>query len=195
MSRSYSHKEYFTKRAKNEGYSARSVYKLQEIHKKYLSLHTCKCILDIGAAPGSWCQYLQKHVSAQAKIVAVDLQPLSASFMSTPTIHFIQGDFMHPDIVRHVQDYGPYDIIVSDAAPNTSGVKSLDHARSEEIVLQGITIAQENLTHNGQLVMKIFQGSGLNDIITLLRKRFSCIHQFRPKAVRTQSVEKFIVCR
>ena len=195
MPQSYKSKEYFSQKAKNEGYSARSVYKLQEIHKKYLSIHTCKHILDIGAAPGSWCQYLQKNISKQAQIVAVDIQPLQAPLRSIPKIQFIQGDFTHSNILQQIYRYKPYNLIVSDAVPNTSGIKHLDHARSEEIVLQVITIAQHTLAQHGQLVMKIFQGSELNNIIKILHQQFTSVKQFRPKAVRPQSMEKFIVCR
>lgn len=190
----YTH-DYYAKKAKSEGFVARSVYKLHEIHNKYLSLNTARNILDLGAAPGSWSQYLQKHISQNAQIIAVDLQPLSAVLKPSPKITQIQADFTEPDIIEQLISLGPYDLVLSDAAPSTTGNRSTDTALSEQLVETIAYIAQKSLNPNGYMVAKIFQGQGMTTLLKELRSHYSKVSCMKPKAVRPASFETYLICR
>lgn len=187
--------DFYAQKAKREGYAARSVYKLEEIHKKYLPhLHRAKKILDIGAAPGSWAQYLQKHIDPQGEIITVDIAPLHIQFQSMPTLTHIQADITDTAIIDTLIEYAPYDFIVSDAAPLTTGNRSIDTARSEALVEVVAYIAMHSLMAGGTMVAKFFQGGGAATLIKTQRKNFSSVSCFRPKAVKPSSFESYIIC-
>ena len=187
--------DFYAQKAKREGYSARSVYKLEEIHKKHLPhLHKAKKILDIGAAPGSWTQYLQKHIDAQGEIITVDLSPLHIKFGEFPTTTHIQADITDPEVMESLIKSGPYDFVLSDAAPLTTGNRSVDTARSEALVEITAYIATHSLKDGGAMIAKLFQGAGASALIKELKQTYKKVLCFRPKAVKPSSFEAYIIC-
>jgi 23S rRNA (uridine2552-2'-O)-methyltransferase len=179
----------FTAKAHKEGFAARSVYKLEEIDKRIQLARPGQRILDLGAAPGSWTQYLATKVGPRGLVVALDLNPLRVKVPSH--VRAAELDVLEcplADIVAH----GPFDAVVSDMAPHTSGVREADAARSAELVERAIEIADATLNKGGSFLAKIFQGSDFEHIRGLLRERFDTVRILKPEASRRESVEMFL---
>jgi len=203
----YKKPDHWQLKARQEGYPARSVYKLMEIDKKFdffkiprLSLRA----LDLGAAPGSWSLYLlrkiagKQHSSQQSGfLLAADLSPLSREFdkglFDESYFHFIQGDITAPEVQKEILSKGPYSVIISDAAPNTTGNHMVDSARSLELVEMVIGYAQTSLATGGNLAVKIFQGSGTDALLKQIRTLFNTVKSFKPEACRGESVETYFI--
>ena len=148
----------YTLRARREGYPARSVYKLEEIQKQHKIIRKGNSVLDVGAAPGSWTLYVQRTILRDTgRIVAVDLNPLNIDPVPF-NVKSLTGDAFSPEIKGQLIAEGPYDAIISDAAPMTTGNRSVDTARSEYLAEQVYALAMEHLKEHGNLVIKIFQG-------------------------------------
>jgi 23S rRNA (uridine2552-2'-O)-methyltransferase len=184
--------DHYSLRAKKEGYLARSVYKLLEIDKKFSLIKKGQNILDLGAAPGSWCQYTQKKMQKTGHITAVDLKPLMFVW-DKKIITFIQGSFLENDVSDRITDNGPYDLILSDAAPSTSGNRFIDTQRSLELVRNIVALSDRNLKEGGNLTVKIFQGGEENLVIEELKKTFQKVKIFKPEASRKESFEVFLI--
>ena len=199
--------EHFTIRARKEGYAARSVYKLQEIDKKYHILKKGARVLDLGAAPGSWMQYIQKQIGPKGLVVGVDKEKLA--FTPKHPAVFIQEDVLVlkiEDIKRQVgfsaqgahlpARRGPasgWNVIVSDLAPSTSGAKALDSGRSFELATRAFQIALSLLLPKGSVVIKVFESESVVGLTSEMGKHFSFVKRFRPKAVRPESREIYII--
>lgn len=185
--------DFYTKKAHKEGYPARSVYKLEEIQASNKIIKPGDKVLDVGAAPGSWTLYTHKNLIKQkGSIIAVDLNPLNLNPIP-PTVTFFQGDAFNKDIREKLIEHGPYDAIISDAAPMTMGNRSVDTARSENLAEQVLFLANEHLKTHGNLVIKIFQGGGQQEILKNMRKIFSKAKTAKPKACRSDSFEIFLI--
>ena len=215
-------KEYYTEKARQEGYVARSVYKLQEIDKKYRIFKKGARVLDLGAAPGSWMQYIQKQIGPKGLVVGVDKVELA--FTPKPPAVFIQEDVFNlntedlerfagfsaqgacpseagrrrarPTERRQSFGRGPasgWDVVVSDLAPATSGAKALDSGRSFELAALAFQIALSLLLPKGSVVIKVFESESVIGLISEMRKHFSFVKRFRPKAVRPESREIYII--
>lgn len=181
--------DHLARQAKSDGYAARSVYKLQEIDRKYRVLRRGGLrVLDLGAAPGSWSQYAVAH---GATVVAVDLQELSVG----KTVTAITGDFTESEVIATIRGEGPFDIVMSDAAPSTTGNKIVDTGRSEALVDSIVASLPEWLHRDGVFIAKIFQGGGEQRIRRDLTALFQSVTLFRPKAVRNESFETYLVAR
>ncbi len=249
----YERPDYWTLRAKKEGYPARSVYKLEEIVRKFGLLNGLDgrrgtpersqtgagpAILDVGAAPGSWSLWLLRQMKGRGKLVAVDIQDLSimsqaaAARNSEPILAsnankpmpagesirasevagatgaanssvsgepigahfvFVKGSILDEPVRERLRELGPYDLVVSDAAPATSGNRLVDQARSEELVEAVIGMALEVLAPDGALVTKIFQGGEERRLLTELRRHFAQARAFKPQACRAESFEIYLV--
>jgi 23S rRNA (uridine2552-2'-O)-methyltransferase len=191
--------DHWQQKARKEGYPARSVYKLKEIDEKFGIFRKPNLrILDIGAAPGSWSLYvLQKMaLKKQGFLVAVDLSPLSGDYhplTNNENFFFIQGDITTEEVRESIYSKGPYSVIVSDAAPNTTGNSLVDSARSMEIVETVIYYAENALIAGGSLVVKIFQGSGTDILLKRIKKLFETAKSFKPQACRGESVETYFI--
>ncbi|MFQ3621366.1 MAG: RlmE family RNA methyltransferase [Spirochaetales bacterium] len=183
--------DHWTQQAKKEGYPARSVYKLQEIDQKYHLLKGVKSVLDIGASPGSWTLYLLRHLSPSAHVVAVDLKPLALA--SHPNLTFIQGDITEPSLQETLAKVGPFDLIVSDAAPATTGSRTVDTARSEALVEAILSLVSPLVIEGGAGLVKIFQGSERDRIIEKMKNLFEITRILKPKASRKESFELFVL--
>jgi 23S rRNA (uridine2552-2'-O)-methyltransferase len=185
--------DFYTKKAKQAGYPARSVYKLEEIQNKHHLIKQGDCVLDIGAAPGSWSLYTQRQIlKGTGQIVAVDLKPIEINPIPKNLICYT-GDAFSESTGELIASHGPYDVIISDAAPSTTGNRSVDTLRSENLAESVIDLAQHLLKPHGNLVIKIFQGGGEQELIRKLRTQFSKVKPLKPKASRSDSFEVFLI--
>ncbi len=183
----------YTLRARREGYPARSVYKLEEIQKQHRIIRKGNTVLDVGAAPGSWTLFVQRTILKETgRIVAVDLNPLSIDPVPF-NVKALTGDAFSNEIKEQLIDEGPYDAIISDAAPMTTGNRSVDTARSEYLAEQVFALAMDHLREHGNLVIKIFQGGGEQELLQQMRKTFVKAKGFKPKASRSDSFELFLI--
>jgi 23S rRNA (uridine2552-2'-O)-methyltransferase len=185
--------DFYTKKAHKEGYPARSVYKLEEIQDSNRIIKPGDNILDVGAAPGSWTLYTHKElIKGQGTIIAVDLNPLNLNPIP-PTVTFFQGDAFSKEIRDKLIENGPYDTILSDAAPMTMGNRTVDTARSENLAEQVLYLSLEHLKTHGNLVIKIFQGGGQQEILNQMRSLFTKAKTAKPKACRSDSFETYLI--
>lgn len=183
----------YTQRAHREGYPARSVYKLEEINAKERIIKPGDSVLDVGAAPGSWTLYTHRMLlKGNGRIVSCDLNPLSLDPVP-PTVTEITGDAFSKEIRARLTELGPYDAIISDAAPMTTGNRTVDTSRSEYLASEVVRLAEEQLRKGGNLVIKIFQGGGEAEILKHMRELFAKAKAFKPKASRDDSFEIFLI--
>lgn len=183
----------YTQRAHKEGYPARSVYKLEEINATQRLIKPGDSVLDVGAAPGSWTLYTHRElIKGKGKIVSVDLNPLALDPIP-PTVIEFTGDAFSKEIRAKLVEEGPYDAIISDAAPMTTGNRIVDTTRSEYLAEQVVFLAEEQLKTHGNMVIKIFQGGGEQEILKKMRTIFQKAKAFKPKASRDDSFEIFLI--
>ena len=183
----------YTLRARREGYPARSVYKLEEINKTHKLIKPGDTVLDVGAAPGSWTLFTHRELlKGKGRIVAVDLNPLNLDPVP-PTVTAFVGDAFSREIRAKLVENGPYDTIISDAAPMTTGNRTVDTTRSEWLAEQVVYLAQEQLRAGGNLVIKIFQGGGQEEVLKTMRGIFTKAKAFKPKACRDDSFEIYLI--
>jgi 23S rRNA (uridine2552-2'-O)-methyltransferase len=182
----------YVRQSKVDGYRARSAYKLIEINEKFKIFKGGMCILDIGAAPGSWSQYVSKIVK-NGKIISVDLKKMEKI---ENTIQ-IKGDFTTQetqDEVRNYLDKG-FDVVMSDMAVNTTGIKNIDSIQTGELCKEAMIFSKDVISNNGFFISKIFMGSTFNEIVALGKKIFKQVKVFKPKSSRKDSKESFIICK
>lgn len=183
----------YTLRAHREGYPARSVYKLEEINASHHLIKPGDSVLDVGAAPGSWTLFTHRELlKGNGRIVSIDLNPLNLNPVP-PTVTAIVGDAFSRENRQRLIDLGPYDTIISDAAPMTTGNRTVDTTRSEWLAEQVVLLAGEQLKEHGNLVIKIFQGGGQVEILKMMREMFQKAKPFKPKACRDDSFEIYLV--
>ena len=185
-------KDIYVRRSKIDGYRARSVYKLIEINKKFKIFKSGISVLDIGAAPGSWSQYVSKIVK-NGKIISLDLKEME--FIKN-TIQ-IKGDFTDIDVQKKIKKIlsNKLDIVMSDMAVNTTGIKNIDSIQTGELCKDAMIFSKEVLSLNGFFISKIFMGSTFNEIVALGKKIFKEVKVFKPKSSRKDSKESFIICK
>lgn len=191
----YQPNDYYAKKAKEENFAARSVYKLQEIDEKYPIFKGAKQVMDLGASPGSWSQYVSKKLSNQAKIFAIDLNPLTQSI---PNVTFVIADILKSDIVELSRNHGfteMFDVVISDMAPKTTGIRVTDQARSYELCMMALNVAQKALKPNGNFVCKMFDSDEFQNFKNELLKNFKKVNVLRPKSTRKESKEIFFIAQ
>lgn len=189
---SYEKPDFWALKAKREGYPARSVYKLMEIDKKFSLVKKGARVLDIGAAPGSWSLWILRRLEGSGFLAAVDLQDLGAS-VDYPNFMFCRGDLYDDKLRERLLSYGPFGIVLSDAAPATTGNRFVDQSASEAIVEAVIDYAEAGLGPGGSIVAKIFQGGAEQSLLKRLRGRFTQAKTFKPEACRSESFETYLV--
>lgn len=183
----------YTQKAHKEGYPARSVYKLEEIQKTNRIMKPGDTVLDVGAAPGSWTLFVHREIlKGKGQIIAVDLNPLNLNPIP-PTVIAYQGDAFSKEIREKLTSHGQYDTIISDAAPMTTGNRSVDTSRSEWLAEQVVMLADEQLKKHGNLVIKIFQGGGQETILKDLRTKYTKARISKPQACRSDSFETYLI--
>ena len=168
---SYEKPDFWSQKAFSEGYPARSVYKLKEIDEKFGMIKKNYTVLDLGAAPGSWTTFLLRTMEGTGKVVSCDLNPLAKSVKGDNLV-FIQGDLNAPEIRSAIKENGPYDLVVCDAAPKTTGNRTVDTARSEQLVEMAVWYAQAMLKTGGNFAVKIFQNGDQQKILKSMREIF-----------------------
>ncbi len=184
-------KDYYFNKAKQENYRSRAVYKLIEIENKHkLIAGSSSIILDLGSSPGGWSQLARKVAAKNVEIFAVDLLPM----VHIPYVKFFQQDFNEFCIENKEHIYGNVDLIISDMAPNMSGVQKMDHLRSMQIVENVFDIAQDALKLGGSVIIKIFHGIEEKKLVDMLRKQFKAVHYYKPDASKKKSNEIYLVC-
>ena len=185
-------KDIYVRQSKVDGYRARSAYKLIEIDKKFKIFKNGMFILDIGAAPGSWSQYASKTIK-NGKIISIDLKEISPIDNG---IH-IKGDFTEPDIQEKIKENltKEFDVVMSDMAVNTTGVKNLDSIQTGELCKEAMTFSKKVISSKGCFISKIFMGSTFNEIVALGKKIFKEVKVFKPLSSRKESKESFIICK
>ena len=191
----YNPKDYFFKKAKKENFAARSVFKLQEIDQRYRILRPGQKILDLGAAPGSWSQLAAQKVGASGRILGIDIQPIK---ITLPNALFITADMRELDLAKTMAEAGispPFDIVLSDMAPKTTGIRLQDQMRSLELCDLALLTAERFLRHNGTFVCKLFHSDEFEDFRMRLRARFKKVDVLRPESTRKASKEIFFICQ
>jgi 23S rRNA (uridine2552-2'-O)-methyltransferase len=185
--------DYYWKKSKQEGYPARSVFKLQEIQEKHRVVLPGSRVLDLGASPGSWSLYILDLLAGSGSVTGVDLKAPDQRLASRRNFRFIQGDFTTEEVLRLIMEGAPYDCIVSDAAPSTTGSRTLDTARSAEIARQVLRTCRSALAPGGNCILKIFQGGEEKEILDQMRGLFAASRAFKPKASRSDSMETYYI--
>ena len=189
---SYEKPDFWSQKAFSEGYPARSVYKLKEIDEKFGMIKKNYTVLDLGAAPGSWTVFLLRQMDGTGKVVSCDLNSLSKS-VKGDNLTFIQGDLNAPEIRKQIKENGPYDLVVCDAAPKTTGNRTVDTARSEQLVEMAVWYAQTMLKTGGNFAVKIFQNGDQQRILKSMREIFTSAKGFKPEACRAESFETYLI--
>jgi 23S rRNA (uridine2552-2'-O)-methyltransferase len=183
--------DHYTRRARDEKWPARSVYKLQEIDKKFSLIHKGDRLLDLGCHPGSWSQYGLKKVGPGGEVIGVDLSPLDQ--LSLPNFRFIQSDVFLLEIDELVGKIGRMELVMSDLAPKTTGIKLTDVARSMALAEQAEKIALALLKKKGNFLCKVLEGEDLKAFKTEISHHFQQVRLFRSKATRKRSREVYLV--
>ncbi|MGM0562840.1 MAG: 23S rRNA (uridine(2552)-2'-O)-methyltransferase RlmE [Pseudomonadota bacterium] len=185
--------EYVT-RAKQEGYRSRAVYKLEEIDRKARLLSPGQRVIDLGAAPGGWSQYVAGIVGDKGTVVASDILAMEP----VPGVDFVAGDFREESVLAAILErFGgePADLVISDMAPNMSGMDAVDQPRAMYLVELALDLARRTLRPGGNFVCKLFQGEGSDEFIAELKRSFSSVAVRKPKASRPRSREVYALCR
>lgn len=193
----------YVRLAQKEGYRARAAYKLKEIDEALGLIRPGDVVVDLGSTPGAWSQYVRRRLSPggaaagelRGQIIALDLLPMEP----IEGVHFIQGDFRESEVLEALEqvlvDRGvqTVDLVVSDMAPNLSGIGSADAARIEDLVGLAVDFARQHLKPDGALVAKLFHGAAYDPLVALFRQTFTVVKPFKPKASRDKSSETFLV--
>jgi len=185
-------RDIYVRQSKVDGYRARSAYKLIEINEKFKIFKGGLCVLDIGAAPGSWSQYVSKTVK-NGKIISVDLKKMEKI---ENTIQ-IKGDFTTQETQDYIKNYldKGFDVVMSDMAVNTTGIKNIDSIQTGELCKEAMIFSKDVISNNGFFISKIFMGGTFNEIVALGKKIFKEVKVFKPKSSRKDSKESFIICK
>jgi 23S rRNA (uridine2552-2'-O)-methyltransferase len=195
MPRAYDPRDRFWKQAKKEGLRTRSAFKLEEIQERFRLLRPGGRVLDLGAAPGGWCQIAARAVGPKGFVLGVDLEPIAR--LPAPARTWI-ADAFAPELLERLRAEGgaPYDAVLSDLAPKTSGVRSADEARSLELARQALALALRVLRPSGALVVKVFMGGDFEAFLKEARQAFQKVKVVRPEAsVARGSKEVYLVCQ
>ena len=183
----------YVRQSKIDGYRARSAYKLIEIDKKFKIFKGGMSVIDIGAAPGSWSQYVSKTVK-NGKLISIDLKEME----NIENTIQIKGDFNEHDVqmkIKNKLDNKEPDVIMSDMAVNTTGIKNIDSIQTGELCKEAMIFSKDVISKNGFFISKIFMGSTFNEIVALGKKIFKEVKVFKPKSSRKDSKESFIICK
>ena len=185
-------RDIYVRKAKVEGFRSRAVYKIEEINNKFRFIKNNISVVDLGAAPGSWSQYIAKKVR-NLKLLAIDLKEIEP----IENIKFIKGDFTDEIQKNSIINYfeNKIDLVVSDMAVNTTGNKNLDSIVTGELCTEALIFAIQILKKKGCFVSKLFMGTSFNEIVALAKKNFKEVKIFKPPSSRKDSKENFIICK
>jgi 23S rRNA (uridine2552-2'-O)-methyltransferase len=182
----------YVHRARAHGYRSRAAYKLIEIAERDGLARPGDAVVDLGAAPGSWSQALAERVGRSGRVIAVDL----LEFVSIPGVTILRGDFREEEVLKHLEDAlggKKLDLVVSDMAPNLSGVRATDQARSIDLCELALEFARTHLKPKGAFLVKMFQGVGYPEFLAAMRRVFISVSSRKPRASRGDSKEMYLV--
>ena len=185
-------RDIYVRQSKIDGYRARSAYKLMEIDEKFSIFKGGLSVVDIGAAPGSWSQYAVKKIK-NGKLISIDLKKMESIEKSIQ----IQGDFTEDSIKDEIlkSSEGKVNIVMSDMAVNTTGIKNIDAIQTGELCMEAMIFSKDILQQDGSFISKIFMGGSFNEIVTKGKEIFKEVKVFKPKSSRKDSKESFIICK
>jgi len=186
--------DYYVKRAQEDGYRSRASYKLLEINKKDRLFKPSSVVVDLGSSPGGWSQVAAKLVGSKGKVIASDILQMD----SIAGVDFILGDFTDPDILQKILDLlekDVVDLVISDMAPNMSGIRGVDQPKAMYLVELALDLACQILKPGGNFVVKVFHGEGFDQYMLELRKRFKRVVARKPEASRPRSREVYVVAK
>ena len=191
----YNKQDHYYKKAKLEGYRARSAYKLQQIQKKFHIMSRNNIVIDLGAAPGSWTQIASKIVGKKGKVISVDINPIRP--FTEKNIITIQYDMLSNSFLKYFKQYStePVNAVLSDLATSTSGNWHLDSERQIHLATLAYEIATSILIKNGNFISKVFRGPTINEFESIIKPSFRKIKHWRPPATRKKSAEEYIICK
>ncbi len=184
----------FVRRARTEGWRSRAVFKLAELDDKYRLLRPGMTVVDLGAAPGAWSQYAARKLAGRGRVIAVDLLPMAG----ISGVEVIEGDFGDDEVLARLEsllDGDPVDLVLSDMAPNISGVSAVDQPRAMHLAELAVDFARRHLASGGGLVTKVFQGEGFDELVGEIRRCFRTVRIRKPKASRDRSREVYLVAQ
>lgn len=183
--------DHYFHKAKKEGFAARSAFKLKEIDNKHKLIKRGDHIIDLGCFPGSWMQYISQRIGNNGLVVGIDRTELKIPLKDN--MRFIHGDINDIDLALLDEYKRTFDIICSDMAPNTTGMKDVDAARSFQLCQMALLIAQNKLKKGGATLVKILQGSTFNELLTQMRSEYGTVKIVKPKSSRNESKEIFVL--
>ncbi len=189
----YNPKDYYFRKAKAENYAARSVFKIQEIDERFRIIKPGQKVLDLGAAPGSWSQFASMKVGPQGRVLGIDIQAIK---LTLPNSVFITADMRDLNLEQVMTEHEitpPFDVVLSDMAPKTTGIRITDQARSMELCELALTTAERFLKPRGNFVAKLFHSDEFETFRKLLRDRFGKVEVLRPKSTRKESKEIYFI--
>jgi 23S rRNA (uridine2552-2'-O)-methyltransferase len=182
----------FVQRAKSGGWRSRAVFKLEEIDRREQLLKSGQICLDLGAAPGAWSQYARTRIGKKGRLIATDLLPMP----ELPGVEFVQGDFREEPVMGAILQLLPgrqVDILLSDMAPNLSGVDAIDQPRALHLAELALDMAGSVLKPGGSALIKVFQGAGFTELVRAARERFARVKLIKPSASRSRSPEMYLL--
>ena len=184
----------YVRRARRDGWRSRAVYKLEQIDQKERLLRKGMVVVDLGAAPGGWSQYVTDKLNGDVRVIAIDLLPMDC----LPSVDFIQADFTDNDVLDNLREIigeAAVDLVISDMAPNISGQRAVDQPRSMYLAELALDFCREVLGSGGDFVCKLFQGEGIDEFIAEARQAFGHGKVLKPRASRPGSREVYLVAR
>ena len=185
-------KDPYVRRAQSKGYRSRAVFKLEEIDRKEHLLRPGAVVLDLGTAPGAWSQYAVTRVGAKGRVLASDILPMDAM----AGVEFVQGDFREEEVCTRLLELageGKVDVLLSDMAPSLSGVDVIDQPRSIHLAELALDLAGKTLKPGGAALIKVFQGSGFQELVGAARRQFKSVRFIKPAASRARSAETYLL--
>lgn len=186
-------RDVYVQKARGEGYRSRAAYKLKEIDRRDRLLRPGMRVVDLGAAPGGWSQVVRERLGTRGTVIAVDVLEMP----SLAGVTFIQGDFADTNVLRAVQEAaaGGVDLVLSDMAPNMSGMRAIDQPRMMYLAECALAFAEQALNPGGDLLLKVFHGEGFDEFLRMLRARFAKVAIRKPDASRDRSSETYVLAR
>jgi 23S rRNA (uridine2552-2'-O)-methyltransferase len=182
----------FVKRAQSEGWRSRAVFKLEEIDKRDRLLKPGQICLDLGAAPGAWSQYARRKVGHQGRVLATDILEMPG----ITGVEFVQGDFREEEVFKRILALLPdrtVDVVLSDMAPNMSGMDVIDHPKSAYLGELALDMSEKVLKRHGNALIKVFQGAGFQELVKAARSKFTRVKLLKPEASRARSAEMYLL--
>lgn len=190
---SFKVKDHYFKKAKKENFLARSVYKLDEIDQKYKVMKKGDTVADLGYHPGSWIQYTSKKIGEQGKVVGIDIKPVNVKLTNLKNVSLFEKSIFDVNVLEDLGVDDLFDVVISDMAPNTTGIRSVDQDRSLNLVEEVFRILPDFLKPGGHFVIKVFDSHQAQQFLKENQKLFKEFHKLKPKSTRSVSKEFFAI--